>query len=123
MACYQNRSHGFALGNICGRGSFTGQDGQGVLLDIDCMDVIGANPDGLETFAHEMGHYFDLLHTHETKFGVECPSGNNCSTAADLLCDTPADPELLDDNLISRVNADCSSDNSATAPAKCDDTP
>lgn len=53
--------------------------------------------------AHEVGHCLNLWHTHETdKFGVEiqddCSSYDeslcNCTTAGDLLCDTPPDPNL-----------------------------
>lgn len=43
------------------------------------------------TVAHEMGHYFGLLHTFETAFAAELVNGSNCSAAGDLLCDTPAD--------------------------------
>jgi len=46
------------------------------------------------TFPHEVGHYFDLFHTHETAYGRECVDGSNCTTAGDRLCDTPADPGL-----------------------------
>jgi len=44
------------------------------------------------TIPHEMGHYFGLLHTHDTTFGNELVNGSNCSTAGDQICDTPADP-------------------------------
>lgn len=51
------------------------------------------------TFAHELGHWFDLEHTHahgsETKELVSRTSGKNCDSAADDFCDTPADPYLL----------------------------
>ncbi len=43
------------------------------------------------TVAHEMGHYFGLLHTFETALGAELVNGSNCGSAGDLLCDTPAD--------------------------------
>ena len=46
------------------------------------------------TLSHEMGHFFGLLHTHETANGTEFVNGSNCSTTGDLLCDTPADPGL-----------------------------
>ena len=46
------------------------------------------------TFAHELGHYFSLLHTHETIFGLEYVNGSNCENRGDLLCDTPADPNI-----------------------------
>ena len=42
-------------------------------------------------FAHEMGHYCGLLHTFEGN-GVELVNGDNCTTAGDGICDTPADP-------------------------------
>ncbi|MCD6179528.1 MAG: hypothetical protein J7K39_06455 [Bacteroidales bacterium] len=46
-------------------------------------------------FTHEMGHCLSLYHTHETeKNGVELVDGSNCEAAGDLVCDTPADPDL-----------------------------
>ena len=44
--------------------------------------------------AHEIGHFFGLLHTHETAVGIELVDGSNCGEAGDLICDTPADPNL-----------------------------
>lgn len=46
------------------------------------------------TLAHEIGHFFGLLHTHETALGQELVDGSNCESAGDLICDTPADPNL-----------------------------
>jgi hypothetical protein len=58
----------------------------------------------VSTLAHEVGHDFGLLHTHETAFGVEnVPrSGNcsNCNSAGDGLCDTPGDPNLDVGNVV-----------------------
>ena len=51
------------------------------------------------TLAHEIGHFFGLLHTHETFRGVEFVDGSNCGTAGDLLCDTPADFNLAQGGL------------------------
>jgi len=51
-------------------------------------------------YAHEVGHYFGLLHTHTSTQGAELVNGTNCSTAGDFVCDTPADP------LITVVNVD-----------------
>lgn len=109
------------MDRLCGLSSFTADAVQGVLMNIECGSA-APNP---SIFAHEIGHYFDLFHTHETEsFGVECPSGNNCSTAGDRLCDTPADPNLLnEDRRQHRVDANCVYDNSADIPANCDLTP
>jgi hypothetical protein len=46
---------------------------------------------------HEWGHSFNLFHTFQGATGstpelVTRGAGANCSTAGDLLCDTPADP-------------------------------
>ncbi|MBS1764835.1 MAG: hypothetical protein JSS90_07715 [Bacteroidetes bacterium] len=45
-----------------------------------------------KSMSHEMGHFFGLYHTFETANGVELINGTNCTTAGDLICDTPADP-------------------------------
>ncbi|WP_158848064.1 FG-GAP-like repeat-containing protein [Algibacter sp. L1A34] len=54
------------------------------------------------TFAHELGHWFDLWHTHETAAGSELVNRSNCSSAGDQICDTPADPSLS-----GKVNSNC----------------
>jgi hypothetical protein len=41
--------------------------------------------------AHEMGHCLGLYHTFETANGAELVNGSNCTTAGDLVCDTPAE--------------------------------
>lgn len=46
------------------------------------------------TLAHEMGHFFGLLHTHDTTNGKELVSGKDCLRRGDGICDTPADPDL-----------------------------
>ncbi|WP_417291038.1 T9SS type A sorting domain-containing protein [Corallibacter sp.] len=61
-------------------------------LPNDYFVVVNNSPfENGATVAHEMGHYFGLLHTFETANGEELVDGSNCSTAGDLLCDTPAD--------------------------------
>lgn len=77
-------------GFFCGISSFTWSPHQGVVLMNACIPAIW-NP---STFTHELGHYFDLFHTHETAYGYECVDGSNCATAGDRICDTPADPRL-----------------------------
>jgi Tol biopolymer transport system component len=84
---------------LCGISSFTFSPVQGIVMRNSCTAETG----NLSTFAHELGHYFNLYHTHETAFGKECVSGSNCVTAGDQICDTPADPTLGDAN----VNQGC----------------
>ncbi|GMU83776.1 MAG: hypothetical protein AMXMBFR47_36460 [Planctomycetota bacterium] len=95
-------------GTWCGYSSFTWSPVQGIVMANDCTGT----PADPSTFPHELGHYFDLLHTHETAMGAECVDGSNCSTAGDLLCDTPADPLLGANN----VNAICEYTGSETDP-------
>jgi hypothetical protein len=60
-----------------------------------------------EIFAHELGHSFNLIHTHGdvlSPYGTEeWVNGNNCATTGDLICDTPADPNLY----VNRVDTLC----------------
>lgn len=60
-----------------------------------------------KTHAHEFGHYFNLFHTFETSNGAEKVDGSNCSTAGDLVCDTPADPFVETDNVNFYVDPNC----------------
>ena len=49
------------------------------------------------SLAHEMGHFFSLIHTHglsNSKLTTELVDGSNCDTDGDGICDTPADPKL-----------------------------
>ncbi len=84
--------------------------------DIRPQGIIIRNNDAkTSTFSHEMGHYFDLLHTHETMFGKEhitrdeSSSCYNAETAGDKLSDTLADPCLYDQQLFN-VNENCEYD-------------
>ncbi|SFZ92858.1 Por secretion system C-terminal sorting domain-containing protein [Flaviramulus basaltis] len=59
------------------------------------------------SLAHEMGHFFSLIHTHgasNTKQTTEFVDGSNCDTDGDGICDTPADPTLSYDNVDSSCN-------------------
>jgi len=104
-------------GGFNGIATFPNESTQGILLDYRFYRG--------GVLAHEMGHYFNLFHTHETwpdSMGnptkVECPSGSNCDSAGDLLCDTQADPDL-----IVSVDDNCNYIGAAAAPAGCDNTP
>ncbi|WP_203257296.1 T9SS type A sorting domain-containing protein [Hyunsoonleella ulvae] len=58
------------------------------------------------SLAHEIGHFFSLMHTHgpdNHKLTTELVDGSNCDTDGDMICDTPADPGLS----IYNVNTDC----------------
>ena len=90
-------SFGLFLGNACGYAYMPGTGPDRIFLDNDCA-VNGS------TFAHEIGHIFNLFHTHgPTNRTDELVNGSNCETAGDLLCDTPADPTLSTAN----VNVNC----------------
>ncbi len=88
---------------LCGRGSFTTSTPQGVAMLNDCTGV-ASTP---STFPHELGHFFDLFHTHSTGFGNELVDGSNCAIAGDLLCDTPADPRLQSSGDDQNITAGC----------------
>ncbi|MDG1334179.1 MAG: PKD domain-containing protein [Crocinitomicaceae bacterium] len=72
--------------SICGHAQFPGG------LDF-IMQATSCMNNG-STLAHEMGHYLGLYHTHSTTFGDEAVDGSDCATQGDLICDTPADPNL-----------------------------
>jgi len=60
-------------------------------------DTIGT-PSFMRLPVHEMAHIFQVYHPFETVFGTECTSGSNCANAGDLVCDTPASPQLWPGN-------------------------
>ncbi|MCP4124882.1 MAG: T9SS type A sorting domain-containing protein [Bacteroidetes bacterium] len=69
-------------------------------LDVIIMNE-GCVNNGI-TLKHELGHYFGLYHPHETEAnGIEYVDGSNCGTAGDLLCGTPADPNLGESGMVS----------------------
>lgn len=67
---------------FAGLGKITEMNSNGIVLSAK----------GEKVLSHEMGHYFGLEHTFETKHGNELVDGSNCLTAGDSICDTPADP-------------------------------
>ncbi len=86
-------SGGFFL-EICGYGNFPWSEERNIVISSSCFDSA--------TLLHEFGHYFGLFHTHQYSFGLEKVDGTNCNKTGDLLCDTPADPDLRSD-----VNDSC----------------
>jgi hypothetical protein len=56
--------------------------------------IIMSNENGLHTTPyHEMGHYFNLLHTFETSCGTDERCGGSTYTGGDLVIDTAPDKE------------------------------
>ena len=94
--------------SICGYAKFPSQNLNRIIMDNFCTT-------NGSTFPHEIGHYFNLFHTHESEFGFENVTRDpanacyNCQTTGDLLCDTPADSTLSD-----LVNIFCSYTGSST---------
>ena len=76
---------------LCGRATLNGiqMNPEAYVMVVNyCVASAGG------TLAHELGHYFGLLHTFETSNGAELVDGSNCETAGDGICDTPADPYI-----------------------------
>ncbi len=75
--------------SICGYASYPGGP----------QRILMANPcHAGKTFEHELGHHFNLYHTHGKSSGGgmtdEYVDGTDCATRGDNICDTPADPTL-----------------------------
>mgnify|MGYP001074854852 CR=1 FL=1 len=62
--------------------------------DLDRVVITKRAALSASTMAHELGHYFGLLHTHEVAYGKELVNGSNSHKAGDFIMDTPADPNL-----------------------------
>jgi hypothetical protein len=91
-----------AGGALCGVSSYSFGPIQGVVMQTSCE----GHDDVLGILIHEVGHYFDLFHTHEIGFGYECPEGSDCMTHGDHVCDTSPAPPLGFDDCVDP--ADCS---------------
>jgi hypothetical protein len=69
-----------------------GINGIAYLADNRCAVTNAAAING-STLPHEVGHNFFLYHTHgHPGHDQELVNGSNCTTAGDLICDTPAEP-------------------------------
>lgn len=84
-----------------GSGTFTAgfSGGPGNSGATDGVVIVASQVNGTSTvLTHEVGHYFNLLHTFEgDSGGGGCPSNTNCSTQGDLVCDT--DPHIRISNI------------------------
>lgn len=90
---YFTENLNYEQGGLCGISAFTTSSTQAIAMRNSCT-ALDTGFGNHSTFSHEIGHYFDLFHTHEPFFGDELVDGSNCDVAGDLLCDTPADPRL-----------------------------
>lgn len=97
---------------FCGISAFTFSTTQQIVMNNTCTGL----PTNHSTFPHEIGHYFNLYHTHETSTGTECVNRTNCSSAGDQMCDTPADPTLTTTN----INTACQYVGSTSGPCAGD---
>lgn len=94
VVCAPNATSGGMA--VCGAATLPGWGDSFILMRNSCLGV----PSNPTTFTHEMGHYFDLLHTHD---GYQCADGRDCDITGDLICDTPPDPRLSSGT----VNSQC----------------
>ena len=85
------KPHGFICGAAYYPDQFSPTGGRcRIYMDINCFEK--------QTFIHELGHVFGLLHTHGLSNTIktdEWVNGCNCRYTGDRICDTPADPKLL----------------------------
>lgn len=80
--------------NICGYSNNVARQDV-IVMKNDCAT-------NSSSLAHEMGHFFSLMHTHGPKndtLTTELVDGTNCDTDGDGICDTPADPKLTEENV------------------------
>lgn len=89
-------------GGLCGTSSYTFSPVQGVAVQTSCQGATDVS----KVFIHEIGHYFDLFHTHEIQWGFDCPNGTLCSEVGDLVCDTAPSLNMFFETCVDP--ADCS---------------
>jgi hypothetical protein len=87
---------------FAGLGCITNLNSEGIVIK-KLPSCVGSTS---KTLAHEMGHYFSLLHTFQGS-GTELVDGSNCTTAGDLICDTPSDPFVDGDDPANYVDGSC----------------
>jgi hypothetical protein len=81
--------------DVCGYTYMPPSNNGSIFIKKSCL--LGSN------LAHQVGHFFNLYHTHETILGAELVARpGNCKTAGDRCCDTDADP-----NIEGLINTNC----------------
>ena len=87
---------------VCGfasLGGITQMESGGIVIKKECVGFT-------KTIPHEFGHYFNLMHTFEGS-GSELVDGSNCTTEGDEVCDTPADPFEVGDDMSLYIGGNC----------------
>jgi len=102
----KNRINVFYVSEILDPVGVAGYAGLGSITNLNGSGLVLRKSSSLRTLAHEMGHYFGLRHTFEGS-GSELVNGNNCTSAGDGICDTPADPFIEGDDVSNYVDANC----------------
>ena len=76
--------------------------GDGIVIELGMGELTKRGVYNKRTLAHELGHYFGLLHTFQCKSFQDwkacsdvkdCPQNQNCKLQGDLVCDTPPHKE------------------------------
>jgi hypothetical protein len=101
----KNRINIYYVNDIQKPAGAAGFAGLGCITNLIAEGVVLKKTSGNRVIAHEMGHYFGLMHTFEGA-GIELVNGSNCTTAGDMICDTPADP-YAGDAVSNYVDGNC----------------
>ncbi|MFS4418684.1 M43 family zinc metalloprotease [Maribacter sp. 2307ULW6-5] len=92
-----NRQNGEITGTLGATALFPDQ-GNNLKLSASATEL-----ENTATPTHEIGHYLGLYHTDDDFMdengNIELVDGSNCEVAGDKICDTPASPDLNDDNI------------------------
>lgn len=104
----QNRINIYFVSDIIKPENAAGFAGLGQICEMQYGGIVMKKSSGVGVMAHEMGHFFGLLHTFEgSDTKDENVNGSNCETSGDLVCDTPADPFIKGDQSSNYVDPNC----------------
>lgn len=93
--------------NIFYHAGLIGYGGNAYTIPNTFCSIGRSNLNQWRTTSHEVGHCMGLSHTFSIGFGLENINGDNCSTAGDRVCDTPADPWSFRDSNACFSNVGC----------------